>query len=347
MLNLHAGGGSNGRLVLAGRSLREVPPEVQHVADLRCLDLSTNELSVLNLPPLPSLTELYLADNALSAPTVQMAPLPSALRVIDLSANRLEAFPPQLLRLTQLAVLRLSKQHLSALPEHLSLLPQLVELDAGFNELQQALPLNSPGLPRLRRLVLRANALREVSLECAMLPSLTELDLADNLLADWQTSIGTLLSLKTLNLGSNRLRRLVSGELAPNRRMWVNSAGVHELTELCELSIAQNELIDVPSSIHQLRQLTILDARCNPLSAEAQKLLQQHTSACGARLRLTSVQRVSPNLQIGDESSAWHKPTILHARVTHVLSFALTPPPVISPPRPLSPPPPQRLSSPS
>ena len=302
--------GRNGCLSLSGRGLREVPSELRQAADIvRSLDLSANQLSSLDLPLLPSLTELNVADNALSAPAVQMARLPGALRIIDLSANRLEAFPPQLLRLSQLAVLRLSKQRLSSLPEHLCLLPQLTELDAGFNELQQALPLSPPGLPRLRRLVLRANALRDVSLSCDSLPALTELDLADNLLTGWASCIGKLQSLRTLNLSGNRLRRLVSGELAPHRRMWVASDGVHELCELCELSLAQNELVDVPTSIQQLRQLRVIDARCNPLSLEAQKLLRHQATACGALLRLTSVQRVSTSLQIGDESSAWHKPT--------------------------------------
>ena len=173
------------RLDLRRRALRSVP-DLGASEQLSSLDLSDNHLEgPLALPPLPRLVELRLANNALDAPTVQRAsPLPAALRVLDLGSNRLSLLPPCVLRLGTLSVLKVDRQRLRSLPPQLSLLAELVELDAGFNELPTALELDRAGLPRLRRLVLRSNALGRragaLALRAEQLPSLTELDLAGN-----------------------------------------------------------------------------------------------------------------------------------------------------------------------
>jgi hypothetical protein len=149
----------SGRLLLIGRGLTEVPAS-SLTPDLRAIDLSENCLSSLKLPAMQALMELRLADNALDSIAVQRAsPLPAQLRVLDLGANRLTLLPPCVLRLRSLLTLKVDRQQLRALPPELSLLSALVELDAGFNELERALPLAAPGLPALRRLVLRSNGL--------------------------------------------------------------------------------------------------------------------------------------------------------------------------------------------
>ncbi|KAL3920063.1 MAG: hypothetical protein SGPRY_005393 [Prymnesium sp.] len=314
-------------LDLSKRGLREIPAELSQVASsLLSLFLSSNQLTSLSLPPLPRLSELHLTDNLLDSRTVQLAPLPHALRVLDLSKNRLLLFPPSLLSLSQLRLLLLSNQQLSSLPPQLSALSQLEVLDASFNEISHALILNAPGLPILRRLLLRGNSLRAVSLDGERLPSLTELDLSDNALDHFPPTLGSLSELKTLSLSNNRLRKLVSEETAPCRRMWVASHGLHQLTQLTQLSLAQNQLIELPLGLQQLAQLLHLDLRCNPLSPEALELASSHCKRVGARLRSTSLPRLYPGLILGDESSAWHKPTLLHARVTHVVSFSSSPP---------------------
>lgn len=314
-------------LDLSKRGLREIPAELSQVASsLLSLFLASNHLTSLSLPPLPRLSELHLADNLLDSRTVQLAPLPHALRVLDLSKNRLLLFPPSLLSLSQLRLLLLSNQQLSSLPPQLSALSQLEVLDASFNEISHALILNPPGLPILRRLLLRGNSLRAVSLDGERLPSLTELDLSDNALDHFPPTLGSLSELKTLSLSNNRLRKLVSEETAPCRRMWVASHGLHQLTQLTQLSLAQNQLIELPLGLQQLAQLLHLDLRCNPLSPEALELASSHCKRVGARLRSTSLPRLYPGLILGDESSAWHKPTLLHARVTHVVSFSSSPP---------------------
>ena len=316
-----------GRLDLSDRSLAAVPADVEPLAPrLSCLDLSNNNLSSLALPPLPLLQDLRLGDNLLDAATVQRAALPPTLRLLDLSANLLVALPPRILGLRDLAVLRLDRQRLRGLPRELSMLPQLVALDAGFNELGSALALAPPGLPRLRRLVLRSNGLTAVSLDANALPALTELDLAGNKLEAWPTDVSSLLSLRTLTLASNRLKSLVSDATMPTRRMWVPSAGVHQLEQLVELSVAQNHLADLPASLSQLRALALLDARCNPLSPASLAMATAHCRGIGATLRASSLGRVCAGVLLGDDSSAWHRPTLLRAGVTHLLSVGAAPP---------------------
>jgi len=319
-------------LTLSSRGLTEVPlAEIEPLAgELSTLDLSKNTLSApLTLPrALPKLVSLSLADNTLDAATVQRAaPLPASLRVLDLGANRITVLPPAVLRLSKLSVLKVDRQQLRSLPPQLSLLTELVELDAGFNELEAALVLHTPGLPRLRRLVLRSNALARATLEfdADALPSLVELDLAGNGLAAWPVAVGALTSLRTLCLSNNRLASLVSGDTMPHKRMWVPSAGVHTLPQLSELALAQNALIELPASLVELRALVRLDVRCNPLSAQAVQLATSHCDACHARLDCTSLRRAAEGLLLGDESSAWHRPTALKAHVSRVLSVGALP----------------------
>ena len=323
--------GAGGRLDLSGRKLDHMPVDVASFAPaLFTLDLSANNLGDgFKLPPLPLLVELRLADNMLGPAAVQRAaPLPATLHVLDLSANRLSILPPCILRLPQLVVLNLDRQRLRALPEELCMLTQLVELNAGFNELQKALPLRAPGLPRLRRLVLRSNGLvaEAIRLDANALPSLTELDLAGNLLAAWPTDVGKLESLRSLNLANNRLGSLVSSATVPHKRMWVPSDGVHTLSQLAELSVAQNCLTELPAGINMLRALRRLDVRCNPLSSQSTALATAHCQHIGARLLASAIARAGPGLLLGDESSAWHRPTLLRMHVRSILSVGASPP---------------------
>ena len=149
------------------RRIKSTRPRVE------AINAMENELQALSLPAsLPALEELLLADNLLDAPTLQrLRPaLPATLRVLDLTANRLVAFPPLLLRLGQLAVLRVARQQLRALPSALSALVSLEELDAAYNSLGSALQLDAPGLPRLRRLLLSGNCLTTLRLDPECVP---------------------------------------------------------------------------------------------------------------------------------------------------------------------------------
>ena len=200
------------RLSARASGLQAVPADVAALAaSLRALDLSANELQALALPPaLPVLEELLLADNLLDAPTMQrlQPALPATLRILDLTANRMVAFPPALLKLPQLMVLRVARQQLRALPAALSALASLEELDASYNSLGSALQLAPPGLPRLRQLLLNGNCLSSLELDPDRVPRLRELEAADNKITAWPEAVGGLTELHTLHLGNNGLRGL-------------------------------------------------------------------------------------------------------------------------------------------
>ena len=323
-----------------GASLTEVPADVVALAaSLRALDLASNQLESLSLPPaLPALEELLLADNLLDAPTVQrlQPPLPPTLKILDLTANRLIALPPMLLQLPQLAVLRLARQQLRSLPKELYRLGALEELDVSFNRLESALPLDEPGLPKLRTLLLQGNCLRTLALEADALPRLRTLDASGNKITEWPECLGKLGSLHTLLLGNNGLKSLVGSTLVAVKRMWTPGSGVHELLELSVLGAEHNDLRELPPTLRMLKQLSKLDVRCNPIATDALRLAQAHCDAIGARLRCVRFATMGapllpPSVAPGpllvsdppsEGSAACHRPTLLRAHVTHIVSIA-------------------------
>ena len=169
---------------------------------------------------------------------------------------------------------------------------------------------------------------------------------------------------RVLHLGNNHLVSLSSEQTQPHRRMWVPTAGVHTLTQLSELSVAQNHLTELPAALAELRALRRLDVRCNPLSRASLTLASRHCEQCASFLHHSSIGvrrclarlalsrktspahrhsgrphftcryhthrasrcglcdavRLAPGLLLGDESSAWHRPTLLRAQVHAILS---------------------------
>ena len=248
--------------------------------------------------------------------------------MLDLGANRLTILPPCVLRLRSLLVLKLDRQRLKQLPPELSLLPGLSELDAGFNELETALPARGaqPAKPSPARAALQRPVERRGKLDPDALPRLTELDLSGNALVTWPDDLGKLDGLNRLLLANNRLTTLVSSSTVAHKRMWVPSAGIHTLEQLIELSLAQNALSELPTALNHLRALRRLDVRCNPLSSPSLNLAKSHCAACNATLLASAISRAAPGLLLGDDSSAWHKPTLLRSHVKRILSVGGPPP---------------------
>eukprot|EP00967_Tisochrysis_lutea_P022535 scaffold25703_cov35-Tisochrysis_lutea.AAC.3 len=244
-------------------ALREVPAGLPD--GLTRLDLSHNELAELSpLGWLGELTELRLADNLLSSPALHRSgPLPPALRLLDLSSNRLVALPPAVLRLSSLLLLQLGGQRLRMLPRQLSQLAALVQLEAQNNELTEALVLDEPGLPQLRRLNLCGNRLRELRLSAGgAVPCLTDLDLGSNSIKVWPDALSKLPGLRRLSLENNGLTSLRSTSSLPNRRIWMPTSAIHQLSELSQLNLARNSLSALPLEIQQLKHLDSLDVSC-------------------------------------------------------------------------------------
>lgn len=167
---------------LTGRSLQEVPEELQRLSgNLRTLDLSANRIETLPvfISNFQQLKSLSLSNNKLTELPAEFGRLkklevlmlngnqlqqlpPSftqlrALRTLSLSANRFREFPSNLGSLRQLDVLDLSRNHIRAVPAGVSEL-QAIEINLNQNQIS-VLPPEVSHCPRLKVLRLEENCL--------------------------------------------------------------------------------------------------------------------------------------------------------------------------------------------
>ncbi len=142
-----------GRLFLAGNRINRLPEAVSQLSQLKQLSLEGNRLK-------------------------EIPPLPATLEVINLSNNRLRAFPAAVLSCPQTRNLYLSNNPITALPNTFSNLPNLRVLQLSGCRLT-----NLPALPS----------------------HLIQLDLSKNKLSELPANWGQLQQLENVNLSHNRL----------------------------------------------------------------------------------------------------------------------------------------------
>eukprot|EP00980_Cylindrotheca_fusiformis_P005736 scaffold1194_cov127-Cylindrotheca_fusiformis.AAC.13 len=182
-----------GVLSLAEHKLEACPTVVFQIANLRTLDLSSNELTTLNpnianlqklkslnlesnklspgslnpLGRLSNLQNLNCGDNLLSKPpegsassNVEPLPenLPNGLKQLKISGNYLSTIPRPILSptLMKLDKLDLSKNDIAAIPDEISNLKNLTELNMDFNSIV-ILPQSIGSLAKLKVLSLKSN----------------------------------------------------------------------------------------------------------------------------------------------------------------------------------------------
>ena len=134
-----AAGGALKKLKLSNNKLNEIPSAIaQFSVNLQVLDFSNNKILVLpaNLKNLSHLTELDLSHNQLSV----VNELPEKLKVLNLSANRLDSLPECIFTMVQLDTATCSYNVLSKWPAENTDFSacQIKTLDVSFNaKLQQ------------------------------------------------------------------------------------------------------------------------------------------------------------------------------------------------------------------
>jgi Leucine-rich repeat (LRR) protein len=145
------------KLVLYGKKLGVLDPQLGRLSMLHSLDVAYNELE--DLPP--ELSSLHY------------------LHGFYANGNKLNRFPKQIILLPLLSKLDLSENLISEIPAEIRRMDQLVKLDLGENNISD-LPMELYGLTRLEVLTLDHNSLSGISSEIKNLQSLRKLDLSNN-----------------------------------------------------------------------------------------------------------------------------------------------------------------------
>jgi|GEM_PF-6303661 len=187
------------RLAYMSRNVSEMTEEITiiQVKDLPLSHISFENGLFANLRSLTIRATLRTVSPSLSQ-------LPQ-LRKLDLSYNKLTAFPVEFWSLTQLESLLLDNNQIGALPEALGRLTNLKVLALNSNKLR-TLPEGIGKLTRLwGTLELRHNDLEQLPSGMKYLESITGLDLSSNNFKTFPASICTMTNLTDLDLSNNIL----------------------------------------------------------------------------------------------------------------------------------------------
>jgi len=178
------------KLVLYGRELGTLSPEIGNLTYLQTFDVARNNLKELpdELSRLHYLQGFYANINYLVEFPKQLLLLP-LLKSIDLSDNQITSIPPEIVRMDQLTRLSMDRNQLTAIPGQLYELSNLTELELSGNGLSK-IPEGISNLKNLKKLDLSKNQLSAVPRDIAALSGhLTDLYIQGNKLPqeeiDW------------------------------------------------------------------------------------------------------------------------------------------------------------------
>ncbi|GLH09254.1 hypothetical protein R5R35_000069 [Gryllus longicercus] len=191
-------------LLLQNNRLRSLPPNIDILSSLRVLDVSSNGLTHIpeEIAVCPLVT-FAAKNNALEDESLPKSlSTMKTLKEINLSGNRLTAFPPQILELSNVKYLYLGGNQITCVPRDIWKLISLQVLYIGGNQLTEvpvtvgklgnlqalvlsdnqleSLPASIANLKHLRSLLLHKNRLRTLPPEIVGLKCLAELSLRDN-----------------------------------------------------------------------------------------------------------------------------------------------------------------------
>ncbi|XP_017784412.1 PREDICTED: leucine-rich repeat-containing protein 58 [Nicrophorus vespilloides] len=209
----------------------------------------------------------------------------SNLRSLDISSNGL-AILPDVFEHCQLTTLIAKNNSLTSesLPKTFTVCPSLRELNLNGNHLSH-FPEQIFDFPNLRYLYLGGNRITKISKNIGKLHSLQILSMGGNLLNEVPASLGTLKSLHALILCDNLLESLPS-----------NIANLHNLKSLM---LHRNKLRTLPPEIVALKNLTELSLRDNPLVVRFVSDMT-HNPASLLELSARAVKVASISVEEGD-----------------------------------------------
>ncbi|XP_061556908.1 volume-regulated anion channel subunit LRRC8D [Phycodurus eques] len=226
-------------LVIHGM-LQQLPGVLHEVAgSLVRLEVSNEDAKLLGVSSLKQMVEL----TELQLRGCQLERLPSSLQALnklqalDIHNNRLRTLGElsHLAHLNCLSCLRLSNNHIGALPACIDELKGLAVLDLCNNQLLN-IPLPLFSLCNLQKLLLAGNLLERLPAEVKALQQLTELDISRNRLQRLPSELFTnCMKLCLLNVSHNSLRSL--------------PVGISSLNRLCKFDLRNNSLCELPAEL--------------------------------------------------------------------------------------------------
>ncbi|XP_012272275.1 toll-like receptor Tollo [Orussus abietinus] len=257
-----AGLGNLRSLNVSGNRLVALPPELfAKSTELRELVLSNNSLAVLApglFEGLGQLRSLDLGNNELTSRWVNRETFASLERLasLDLSFNSLTRIDGNIFKgLHDLRVLKLEHNEIEALSEGcFASLRNLHLLTLSYNDIVGLDPSHTVGLVSLGQLFMDGNGLRTIHpLTFSNASSLQDVSLSGNALTDVPEALRELRSLKTLDLGNNRisdidersfagLDELYGLRLVDNKLENVSRAALSTLPALQVLNLASNSI---------------------------------------------------------------------------------------------------------
>ncbi|KYN23197.1 Insulin-like growth factor-binding protein complex acid labile subunit [Trachymyrmex cornetzi] len=279
---------------LRGNRVEVLRPDIfQENTRLQRIDLSRNNLAQIphaTFTNTRDLRELYASHNTLTELPGSLHGL-TALRVLDLSFNKLNILSPETLSsLSSLLELKLVRNHIRELREgafdglpRLSLidlenndlrmiernairaLPELQAVRLGRNRLQVIIYGAFTELPLLQSAELQQNLIQEIASNAFInVPHLLFLNLSHNHLPDLEyVGLGSLHSLEVLDLSYNRLSRVSSDSLAAME--W-----------LVELKMDNNRICAVHGSpFDDMPRLRVLSLRSNRMTAVSENTFKR------------------------------------------------------------------------
>ncbi|KAI9470923.1 MAG: hypothetical protein EXX96DRAFT_643928 [Benjaminiella poitrasii] len=287
------------QLWLANNEYSTLPHSTQSIVSLEHLNISGNRLRDLDhahLDELKALRTLRAINNKLESLPASFATSFKHLTTLFISNNSFTKFPMVICEITSLAYLDISFNKIQAFPEEISHLTNLVGLFAIANRITGALPSSFMCLQKLQELDIRQNLITDLDvvshlskLEVLLvdynstsivnfeIKGLRQLKMYKNHLTQFNLSCSTTNSLAELNLSCCKLSSLpenVFNNTQNLERLVLDSntlstlpSSIGALKKLVKLSVQNNNLDALPYEIGKLTELRVLDAQKNNLKS--------------------------------------------------------------------------------
>ncbi|KDP34454.1 hypothetical protein JCGZ_11925 [Jatropha curcas] len=256
-----------------------IPAELGKLTQLKDLELFTNNLSgevPISIWRLQSLEYFLVYNNSLSGELpVEMTKL-KLLKNISLYDNNFFGVIPQSLGINS-SLLQLdftNNKFTGEIPPNLCFGKQLRVLNLGHNQLQGSIPSDVGSCSSLWRLILKNNNISGTLPEFAENPSLSHIDISNNIISgSISPSLGNCSGLTSIDFSRNKLTGLVPPELG-------------NLVKLEEVNLSYNQLFgSLPSQLSHCHKLYKFDVGINSLNGPIPPSLRNWTNLSTLILR--------------------------------------------------------------